>query len=69
MYISGFFSFRSHSLPSNIQILPFYTTNNNVMKQKQLNNQIHYINLLYICKQQMMSGTKNRNNIEIFLYS
>jgi len=23
------------------------------MKQKQLNNQIHYINLLYICKQQI----------------
>jgi len=39
------------------------------MKQKQLNNQIHYINLLYICKQQMTSGTGNRNNIEIFLYS
>jgi len=39
------------------------------MKQKQLNNQVHYINLLYICKQQMTSGTGNRNNIEIFLYS
>jgi len=39
------------------------------MKQKQLNNQIHYINLLYIRKQQMTSGTGNRNNIEIFLYS
>jgi len=23
------------------------------MKQKQLNNQIHYINLLYTCKQQI----------------
>jgi len=23
------------------------------MKRKQLNNQIHYINLLYICKQQI----------------
>jgi len=38
------------------------------MKQKQLNNQIHYINILYICKQQI-PFTGNRNNIEIFLYS
>jgi len=38
------------------------------IKQQQLNNQIHYINLLYICKQQILV-TGNRNNIEIFLCS
>jgi len=32
MYISAVLSFRSHSLPSNLQILPFYTTNNNKNK-------------------------------------
>jgi len=34
MYISAVLSFRSHSLPSNIQILPFYTTNNNKNETK-----------------------------------
>jgi len=34
MYISAVLSFGSHSLPSNVQILPlpFYTTNNNKNK-------------------------------------
>jgi len=38
------------------------------IKQQQLNNQIHYINLLCICKQQIPCHG-NRNNIAIFLYS
>ena len=39
------------------------------IKQQQLNNQIHYINLLFIFVNNKSLVTGNRNNTEIFLYS
>ena len=69
MYISGFFLFVHIVCPVTYRYCHFIRLTTIKMKQKQLNNQIHYINLLYICKQQMTLGTGNRNNIEIFLYS
>jgi len=38
MYISTVLSFCSHSLPGNIQILPFYMTNNNKNKTRMWAN-------------------------------
>jgi len=38
------------------------------IKQQQLNNQIHYINLIiFVNNKSLFTG--NRNNIEVFLYS
>jgi len=68
MHISAVLSFRSHSLPINIQILPFYTTNSNKSKRtttKPPNPLLIYY--IFVNNKSLVTG--NRNNIEIFLYS